>query len=117
MRRTPSEDTLVAYEDCECLVMTHHHLEETYRLLPEYNIHGRIIAGEYYCQSEERHMANKRQTPADKYERLMEKDPDLVRRVSNKHMASYLDVGDRTYNIIRKNYQDKMIREAKRRKE
>jgi FixJ family two-component response regulator len=44
----------------------------------------------------------------------MEKDPDLVRRVSNKHMASYLDVGNRTYNLIRKNYQEKMVREAKR---
>lgn len=114
MRRTPSADILVALEDCVCLAMAHDKLEETYRLFPEYNLHGRIIASEYYCQSEERHMANKRQNKEDKYEQLMDKDPDLVKRVSNKHMASYLNASLRTYTDMRKNYREKKIREAKK---
>jgi CRP/FNR family transcriptional regulator, anaerobic regulatory protein len=107
LRRVASSDAIMALEDCELWGITHKELEETYRLFPEFNVHGRIITAEYYCRSEERHMALKRQPPEDKYEQMMERDPDLVQRVSNKHMSSFLDVGDRTYNLIKKAYHKK----------
>lgn len=107
LRRWPSVDSIVALEDCECWGITYEELEETYRLYPTFNIHGRLIANEYYCRSEERQQAIRRQTPEDKYARLMEKDTALVRRVQNNHLASFLNVGDRTFNLIRKAFKER----------
>jgi hypothetical protein len=101
-------------EFLECWGITHAELEEIYRLFPEFNVHGRIITGEYYCRSEERHIANKRQAPEDKYEQLMEKDAGLLGRVKHIHIASFLDVSDRTYRGIRKDYQARKRLELKR---
>lgn len=106
-RQIPSMDTLVALEDCVCWGISHKELEETYKDYPEFDKHGRLISNEYYCRSELRHIERKRQKPEQKYEILMEKDPDLVARVNNDHMASFLDVGLRTYNGIRKAYAEK----------
>lgn len=104
LRRIPSEIALVALEPCECYGIENVELEDTYTLHPEFNKHGRIITSEYYCRSEERVQARLRQTPEDKYELLLKKDPDLIARVPAKYMASFLDISIRTYEEIRKNY-------------
>jgi CRP/FNR family transcriptional regulator, anaerobic regulatory protein len=106
LRRTPSVDILVAEEPCVCFGITHEELEETYKLFPEFNIHGRIITGEYYCLSEDRSIALKRLTPADRYALMMEKDPDLISRVSIQNMASFLNVKTRTYQKIRLDFTE-----------
>jgi CRP-like cAMP-binding protein len=108
LRQTPSYDILVALEPCLCWGITHGQLEETYKKYPAFNVHGRMISNEYYCRSEERIFAMRRQAPQDKYEQLMKQDPELVLRVPNSQMASYLDVGGRTYDMIRKVYREKM---------
>jgi CRP-like cAMP-binding protein len=104
LRRTASADSIMTLEDSEFWGILQEELEDTYLKYPEFNVHGRLITGIYYCRSEERTMALKRQTPEDKYEQLMIKEPDLVRRVNKSHMASFLDVGDRTYYLIRRDY-------------
>ena len=114
LRRVASADSIMALEILECWGITHGELEEIYRLFPEFNVHGRIITGEYYCRSEERNIANKRQEKEDKYDQLMAKDADLVGRVNHTHMASFLDVSDRTYRDIRKGYQARKRLELKR---
>jgi len=105
-RQIPSVDIHIALEDCVCWGISYDELEETYRLFPEFNTHGRLIKMEYYCRSEELRMFLKRQTPERKYELLMEKDPQLILRVNNDHLASYLDVSPRTYSDIRKAYAE-----------
>lgn len=105
-RQIPSVDMHVALEDCICWGISHEELEKTYELFPEFNKHGRLISNEYYCRSEERHIALKRQKKEHKYEILMEKDPGLVSRINNEHMASYLDVSPRTYDNMRKKYAE-----------
>ena len=108
LRQIPSVDTHIALEDCLCWGISYAELEETYELHPEFNKHGRLISNEYYCRSEERHIALKRQEPERKYELLMEKDPDLVLRVRNKDMASFLDVSPRSYDDMRSAYAENM---------
>lgn len=107
-RQIPSVDIHIALEDCVCWGISHAELEETYALHPEFNKHGRLISNEYYCRSEERHLSLKRQTPERKYELMMEKDPDLILRVTNKHMASFLNVSRRAYDDMRSEYAEKM---------
>jgi len=102
LRRRASVDAIVALEDCECWGISYEELEEIYRLFVEFNIHGRLISNEYYCRREEQYQAVKRQ-PEDKYEGLVETEPGLVQRVENRHVASFLNLAERTFYLIRRN--------------
>jgi CRP-like cAMP-binding protein len=106
-RQQPSVDSIVAYEYCECWGITHPELQATYQFYPEFNRHAQQITSEYYCRSEERHQAILRQTAEEKYARLVQNDPDLIRRVKNKHLASFLNVADRTYYASQKKYANR----------
>lgn len=104
LRQAPAVDSIEALEDCECWGITWADLEETYQLFPEFNIHGRLIANEYYCRAEVRHYSQHRRTPQEKYAILMESDPGLLARVKDVHVASYLNVSKRTYAYIKDEY-------------
>jgi CRP/FNR family transcriptional regulator, anaerobic regulatory protein len=104
LRQRPSVDSIVALEDCECWGITHAELEEVYRLYPEFNLHGRIITGEYYCRSEERHEFKHNRTPEYRYEHIMTTEPELVARVPRKYLASYLSVSLRTLGSIKSSF-------------
>ena len=110
LQQIPAFDSVMAIEDCECWGITHEQLEETYRIYPRFERTGRLITGTYYCRSEARQRSQRRQKPPAKYAYMMETDPDMVSRVLNKYMASYLDVSERTYGTIRKNYAEQKRR-------
>ncbi len=116
-RRVASADSIVALEDCRSWGITYEQLEKAYREFPEFNVHGRIIAGEYYCRSEERHLNNRGLTPEAKYEQLMTEQPDLLQRVNKRQIAAYLDVSHRTFYQIQKDFleKQKMISKKNRR--
>jgi hypothetical protein len=94
----------VALEDCVCWGITHAELQETYKLFPEFRLHGQLITEEYYCRSEELREDINLMSALERYAILMEKNPELVRRVPKKHLASYLGVKDRTLSDIKKAY-------------
>jgi len=106
LRRIPSFETHIALEACRCWGITYVELEEVYRLQPEFNIHGRIITGEYYCRSEERQIDIKLRTPAERYKKLMEKDPGLILRVQNNDLASFLGVRPRTLDNMKRAFKE-----------
>ncbi|MHA4811889.1 Crp/Fnr family transcriptional regulator [Flavitalea flava] len=102
--RLPAEEAIQALEDVECFCMAYGDLEDTYKQYISYERNGRLIASHYYCLSELRAKALRRQTPFNKYVHLMKNYPELVLRVPKKHIASYLDVGIRTLYSIQKKY-------------
>jgi CRP/FNR family transcriptional regulator, anaerobic regulatory protein len=102
--QSPAVDNIVALEDCECWGISFEQLEEGYRLFPEFNFHGRVIDNKYYLWSERRNLWVLRQTPEDKYAQIVENDPDLVSRITRKQLASFLNVSERTFYKIHKDY-------------
>lgn len=107
LEQEPSEDTLVALEDCETWGISYDQLELTYDRFPEFERHGRIVTGKYYVWSEKRHKAILRKTPSYKYANLMQSNPDLARRVPVKDLGTYLNISERTFSRIRKKYAAK----------
>jgi CRP-like cAMP-binding protein len=104
LHRRPAVDNIQALENCECWGITFAELMDTYKRFLAFNIHGRIITGEYYVQSEIRNHSKTRRSPQDKYKLIMETNPDLVKRIPVRHLASYLDVSLRTLTEIRRAY-------------
>jgi CRP-like cAMP-binding protein len=113
LQQIPAEEWIQALEDCECWGITYTELEKTYRRFPRFERVGRLITGKYYCMSEVRHKSQRRRTKEEKYDYMMATDPDLVARVLNKYMASYLDISTSSYAHLRSDYS-KRKRSGKR---
>ncbi|HMI59771.1 MAG TPA: Crp/Fnr family transcriptional regulator [Puia sp.] len=114
--QSDSEEFLVALEDCECWGINFEELEKTFTKFIEFNIHGRKISNRYYAELYRRSSSLKRQTPQRKYEMLLDKNETFLTRISQDDMASYLDVGRRTYFEIKKNYMASKKAELRRNK-
>lgn len=99
-RQTPSVDGHLALMDCKCLGITHNELEETFDLFPEFDRHGRKLEAEYYCLAEERQIMLKRQPKEVKFKALMDQYPDLPKYATHKQLASFLDMGLRTFDYL-----------------
>ena len=110
LRQAPAVDWIAALEDCECWGITYAELQQTYENHPEFNLHGRLITSDYYIRSELRNDAIMGQTPEDKYAQLMETNIDLMRRVQNNHLASFLNVSERTFYDIQRDYAERKRR-------
>jgi len=105
LEQKPAEEWIEALEACLGWGITWGELEEIYEKFPEFNIHGRLILQRYYGRSEDRHHSRHRlNTPEQMYAWLMETDPELVSRVLDKHMQSYLGVSRQTYYRIKKDF-------------
>ena len=97
-RRTPSVDAHIALTDCKCWGITYDELEEAFLLFPEFERHGRKLEAEYYCLAEERQIMLKRQPKEVKFKTLMDQHPDLPQYATHKQLASFLDMGLRTFD-------------------
>lgn len=102
--REDSEEWIQAIEPCQCWGFTWEELQETYRLFPEFLVHGLLITNKYYCLDRKRDRSKLQQEPDDTYADLMRTDPDLINRVGNEDMASYLDISIRSYQYVRSDY-------------
>jgi CRP-like cAMP-binding protein len=103
-RRIPSVDAHIALTDCKCLGITCDELEEAFELFPEFERHGRKLEAEYYCLAEERQIMLKRQPKEAKFKALMAQYPDLPQYATHEQMASYLDMGLRTFDYLWQKY-------------
>jgi len=111
LRQVAALESIEALEECICWGITYEELQEAYRLFGgKFNLHGRLILEEYYCQSEIRHYTMHNKKPEKIYADLMEKDPELLRRAKADHMASYLNVSRDTYHRTKREYAQKKRR-------
>jgi CRP-like cAMP-binding protein len=93
----PSEEIIETLEDSVFHYLTYEEIQFAYTEFPHFNLHRAVILENYYAQSEKRHKM--RTKPAlDRYKYLMDHHADLIGRVSDKHLASYLGVTTGTFS-------------------
>jgi CRP-like cAMP-binding protein len=114
LEQIPSREFHIALEDCVCWGISYEELEETYRLYPEFNLHGRKIETEYYVKLDTRTSLLKRQRADFKYENILRTNPGFLTRITIKDMASYLDISETTFKRYKNLYIKKKAREAAR---
>lgn len=104
----PSKDTIEALEECIIHYISHEQLEQLYAEFPEFNLHGRKILEYYYELSEDRYEMRDQPT-IERFEFLMTYHPELITRVPDKILASYL-------NMTPENFSAQKSKFARRRK-
>lgn len=100
--QTPSKEGIEFLEDSEFIIISrktfdvltekHHSVERLYRTTLE----------EYFIEIEERLYRMQTFSAAEKYAFLIEKNTQLLQRVSQKHIASYLGIKKETLSRIRR---------------
>jgi CRP-like cAMP-binding protein len=85
-----SQETVVALEDTQTYMMKYEDLDRTYELYPEFERHGRLITTHYNIFWYNYAKQLKMDTVEDRYRHLRDNYPDIIQRVPNRLIASYL---------------------------
>ena len=107
----PSTETIEALEGCILHCISYEELYEAYKRFPEFNLHRGVILEKYYPQSEARNRMRLKKA-RDKFEELMINQPDLVGRIKDKILASYLGVSPGTFSLQKNQFANRLKKEA-----
>ncbi len=87
-----STDYIEAGEDCELYYITFDELNYLYWNFPEFNAVGRVLTAKYLIIWHGQTRNLRMLTGKERYAQLVKNQPDLVKRVSKKDLASFLDM-------------------------
>ncbi len=97
----PSFENIELLEDCTLVSIPYQDLQWLYQQYPEFNFVGRVLTERYYVRGEARAIALRRQTALERYESLLETNPQLLHRAHLKHIASFLGMAPETLSRLR----------------
>lgn len=90
-----------ALEDVACYGILRNDLYRLYDEYHEIERLGRILAEKYLIKIESFHNESKYNSAIERYEILISERPEIVQRVSSKHIATFLGVSTETLSRIR----------------
>lgn len=100
---TPAMYSVLAGETATVWAFEKEALRSLYRQSAEIESFGRNLLEQMLIDQEEHGNLFKVYSPAERYQRLLEHDPQLLQRVSLVQLASYLGIARETLSRIRKN--------------
>lgn len=111
-QQKPSYEYIQALEDTSVYYITHDELNHAYENFLEFNYVGRVLLTKYYLLSEERLFCIRNSTGLQKVEFLFTHYPNLVDRVEQQYLASYLDITPEYFSQCKRAYLE-MINKKK----
>lgn len=76
-------------------------LQFLYKNFAEFNFIGRVLTEQYYLLSEERLFGMRKQKAEERYQYLLQKNPEILKHASLTDIASYLGISLETLSRIR----------------
>lgn len=98
----PSHLSIIALENTELIVIDYEKLQELYHSSMTWLTIGRLIAEQEYINMEQYSSVLNQLSPKEKYLRLIEQQPQVIKISKMEDIASYLGVSRRTLSRIRK---------------
>lgn len=96
-----SYEFIQALEDSTLHYISFQKLEYIYRNFPEFNYVGRELVQKYYKLSEQRLYSLRMQRGLERFEYLKQNYPELIQRVEQKHLASYLGITEQYLSMLK----------------
>lgn len=100
--QTPSTKIIQALEDCEIMQISYDDLQVFYQSIRHGERFGRLIIEQVFILTLQSLSSFYTDTPEYRYERFVKKHPDLLQRISQYHIASYVGVKPQSLSRIRK---------------
>ena len=110
--RKPSGYIVEAMEPTTTFSISYDDLESLYSLGNKWEKIGRIITTHFLLQQEILLMDNIRLTVKERFKKFMNENPDLIQRVPQKQLASYLNIKQETFSRMKHLMYDKSLKTA-----
>lgn len=101
LRQAPGIQTLESLEDCDLLVITYDKMQELYEVLPKMNILTRKIAEQRFINGQMILSSFLLDSPEERYRKFELQNRDLLQRVPQNIIASYLGITPVSLSRIR----------------
>jgi CRP-like cAMP-binding protein len=110
--RKPSQYIIEAIEPTTAFSINYDELESIYGQGNKWEKIGRIITTHFLLQQEILMMDNIRLTVKERFKKFMNENPDLIQRVPQKQLASYLNIKQETFSRMKHLMYDKSLKTA-----
>jgi len=107
LRQSKSIQCIDALEDCELLVLSYQSMHELYQEVPKFNIITRIVAEQRFINAQQILSSFILDSPEERYIKFTKQFPDLIQRVPQHIIASYLGITPVSLSRIRKRIFEK----------
>jgi CRP-like cAMP-binding protein len=101
LNRQPAMISIEAIEHSEIGQLSIEDLDLLYEKIPQFERFMRIMMQNAYVREQLRTIQNLSLSAEERYINFVKKYPDIVRKVSNKHIASYLGITPEFLSVIR----------------
>jgi len=105
--RTISKENFQALVDCEGCYITYEQLNSLFHSLHEFRDFGRAILVKGFSSLKIRMLSMITETAEQRYDTLLNTNPEIFQHAALKHIASYLGITDTSLSRIRKEYLKK----------
>lgn len=102
--RKPGDEYLVTHEDTMLACVHYNDIQNLYEEFPEFNIIGRRQVEYSFYMSELRTRMLRKHTAEEKYKFFLDNHPSLMKRITLKHIATYLGMNEETLSRVRSKY-------------
>lgn len=100
-RQATATENIELLEESTLLCMRWEKLQTIYKEFPEFNVHSRIFTEKYYIQAEKRAIILRTRKPAERYQLLLNSQPEILQKASLGQIASFLGITQETLSRIR----------------
>jgi CRP-like cAMP-binding protein len=110
--RTPSEYTVEAIEPCELTSITYESLETIYSVSKKMEHLGRLVITKTMVLKDKWQSQLVKLSPRERFVQFVTKHPELMQRVPQKYLASYLNIKPETFSRFKhlvKDYTKKLF--------
>jgi Cyclic nucleotide-binding domain len=90
--QTPGKEFMQALEPCKISFINYKNLEKAYLKFMNFNYNGRLFTTKYLIELADQLKNIRLLKGAERFAELVKRDPELLRRVPQKYLASYLGV-------------------------
>ncbi|HXD76619.1 MAG TPA: hypothetical protein VN616_02365, partial [Puia sp.] len=97
----PSYYFVETLEPCTVLSLSRDHLEQAYRECPRIEKLGRLMTTYFVLQKEEWELECVRLDTRERFLRFIGNNPELLKRVPQKYLASYLNMKPETFSRLK----------------
>jgi len=101
-RQVPGYEYIQAIEDCELICIRYEDLYELFKSYPGFNFIGRELVQKYLLDWALQLQDIRLLRTKERYESLLERQPDRIRRIPQKYLASFLDMLPTSLSRVRK---------------
>ena len=101
MLRQPSDVIIEALEPVEMLCLSNDSMNRLLAEMPQFERAGRLMITDMYLKKELRDYLHYRRSPRERFVSFMNNHPEMVQRVPQKYLASYLNMKPETFSRLK----------------